>query len=84
MINEIKAGVSKGYLDYARKEAIKKALKTPQESAERNKLLKWYSEINSSDLKVVARVFRREWKSFEKVIDSNRDKMRLKKKFGIK
>ncbi len=84
MISELKAGVSKGYIDYVRKGAIEKALKAPEDVGERNRLIKWYSRIHSSDPEVVAKLFRKEWKQFDRLIESSEDKAKLKKKFGIR
>jgi hypothetical protein len=68
----------------ARKSAIERVLRTPEQAKKNNEDYNWYWQVNSSDPEILGNIFRKEWSKFEACIDNERDKARLKKKFGIK
>lgn len=64
--------------------AINKALKTPEDERQNKIERDWYKRTESDDPKVAAAAFKEEWKEIEPLIKNDEDKIKLKKKFGIK
>lgn len=67
-----------------RRNTVRRILATPEVEKEDQDLRKWFSEIRSTDPKILKALFQREWSRFEACIDNDKDKQKLKKMFDIK